>query len=110
MTDEEIKNYIDIAIRKSIHEYKKSGILKHSDNAAYSDVNQILQGYYNGEKDAAVTYAIQGVRFDPYYRIIPLYYDEGKKVEEIAAILGVDVSTVVRNKKRICLEIYNELI
>lgn len=112
MTDEEIKAYIDIAIKRSIHEYKKSGILKHSDNAAYNDINQILAGYYStpGEKDAAVTYALQGVRFDPYYRIIPLYYEAGKKVEEIAAELRVDVSTVVRNKKRICLEIYNELI
>lgn len=111
MTDEEIRGYIDIAIKRSIREYKKSGLLKDSDNAAYSDISQILHGYYKAaEKDTVVTYALQGIRFDPYFRIIPLYYDTGKKVEEIAAEIGVDVSTVVRNKKRLCLEIYDEII
>ena len=36
MTDDEIKKYIDIAIKRTISEYKKSGILKESDGAAYS--------------------------------------------------------------------------
>lgn len=111
MTDNEIKNYIDLAIKRSINEYKKSGILKQADNVVYDDISQILTNYYKGgEKEASITYAIQGLRFDPYFRIIPMYYGEGKKVEEIAEALGVDVSTVVRNKKRLCLEVYNEII
>lgn len=111
MTDNEIKAYIDIAIKRSIHEYKKSGLLKQSDNAVYSDASQILASYYaGGEKDAAVTYALQGLRFDPYFKIIALYYKQGRRVEDIAEELGVDISTVVRNKKRLCLEIYNEII
>lgn len=111
MTDKEVKEYIDLAIKRSINEYKKSGLLKQADNAAYDDISQILRSYYsNGCTEASITYAIQGLRFDPYYRIIPLYYGNGKKVEEIAEVLGVDISTVVRNKKRLCLELYNEII
>ena len=111
MTDDEIKKYIDIAIKRTISEYKKSGILKESDGAAYSDASQLLHNYFdNGEKDTAITYALQGIRFDPYFRIIPEYYKEHKQLEKIADELRADVSTVVRNKKRLCLEVYNEII
>ena len=110
-TDEEIKKYIDLAVKRSIKEYKRSGMLKGSDNAIYTDIAELLANYYkNGQAEANITYAIQGQRFDPYYLIIPLYYGEGKTIESIAEKLGVDVSTVVRNKKRLCLAIYNEII
>lgn len=111
MTDEEIKNYIDLAIKKSIDEYKKCGLLKQSENAVYSDISEILSKYFKeGAVEASITYAIQGLRFDPYFKIISMYYKDGKTIENIAEELGVDVSTVVRNKKRLCLEVYNEII
>lgn len=111
MNDQEIKAYIDLTIKKSIIAYKKSGILKESDNAVYADASEILASYYKGGKaEASITYAIQGQRFDPYFRIIPMYYEDKKTIEQIAEALGVDVSTVVRNKKRLCLAIYDEIV
>ncbi len=111
MPDEEIKRIIDLAVKTSIAEYKKSGLLKDSDNVAYSDACSILNSYYAlGKTDTALAYAIQGQRFDPYYKIIPMYFEDKKTIESIAEELGVDVSTVVRNKKRLCLAIYNEII
>lgn len=111
MTDEEIKKYIDLTVKTTIKEYKKNGILKESDSAIYADASEIIASYYqNGKTDAAITYAIQGQRFDLYFRIIPMYFEEKRTVEKIAEALGVDVSTVVRNKKRLCLKIYNEII
>lgn len=111
MPDDEIKKIIDLAVKTSITEYKKSGLLKDSDNVAYSDASAILTSYYESDqKDAALTYAIQGQRFDPYFKIITMYFSDKKTIEVIAEELGVDVSTVVRNKKRLCLAIYNEII
>lgn len=111
MTDEEIKKYIDYTIRQSIAEYKKCGLLRDRDDITYADACEILASYYaNGKKEASITYAIQGRRFDPYYRIIPLYYEQKKTIEFIAEALEVDVSTVVRNKKRLVLEIYNDIV
>ena len=111
MTDEEIKNYIDIAVQKTIKEYKKNGILKDNGAAAYADVSEILSSYYKGGKsEMSITYAIQGQRFDPYYRIIQMYFEAGKTIAEIAEELNVDTSTIVKNKKRLCLAIYNEII
>lgn len=111
MTDNEIQKLIELTVKKSISEYKKNGLLKDSENVAYNDASAILIDYFRSDKkNTSITYAIHGLRFDPYARIIPMYYEEGKTIECIAEELGVDVSTVVRNKKRLCLAIYNEII
>ena len=111
MPDDEIKRIIDLAVKTSIAEYKKSGLLKDSDNVAYSDASEILTSFYQSNKtDSSVAYAIQGQRFDPYFKIITMYFQDKRTIESIAEELGVDVSTIVRNKKRLCLAIYNEII
>lgn len=108
---QEIKEYIDYTIRQSVAEYKRCGLLRDREDVTYADASELIASYYKtGKKEASMTYAIQGQRFDPYFRIIPLYYEEKRTIESIAEELGVDVSTVVRNKKRLCLAVYNEII
>lgn len=110
MPEEELKRIIELTIQKSIDAYKKSGLLRDSDDVAYSEVSQILTDYYTHEpKDTSVAYAIQSQRFDPYFKIIPMYFYDRKPINTIAEELDVDVSTVVRNKKRLCLAIYNDI-
>ena len=110
MTDKEIKTYIDAAIRQTVEAYKREGLLIDSKGAAYSDAAEMIAKYYeDGKTDNAITYAIQAQRFDPYFRIVTMYYEEGRTIAEIAEALGVDISTVVRNKRRLCLRIYDEL-
>ena len=111
MNDQDIREYIDLAVKRSIAEYKKAGLFRESDDAIYGDISEILKSYYNtGKKDARITYAIQGLRFDPYFRILDLYYSDKRTIEQIAGMMGVDSSTVVRNKKRLALAIYHEII
>lgn len=111
MTDDDVKKYIELTVQRTIRECKRSGLLKQSDAALYADASAIISSYFRtGKTDASITYAIQGQRFDPYYRIISLYFEDGCTVEKIAEKLGVDVSTIVRNKKRLCLAIYNDII
>lgn len=110
MTDEEIKEIIKLTAKQTVHEFKKEGLMRKTNDANYSEASEILRNYYaNGNKDASVNYAIQGLRFDPYFRVIHMYFGENRTLESIAEELGVDVSTVVRNKKRLCLELYKEL-
>ena len=111
MTDYELKSAIQAAVKEMIYELKKSGLIKDSDGVLYNDAIEIITGYYeDGQKDAAIKYAIYGLRFDPYYQIIPLYFEQHETLEKIAEKLGVTASTIVRNKKRLCLAIYNEII
>lgn len=108
---DELRAYIDYTIQKTIEEYKRNGLIRENNDVCYSDASAILSKYYqDGEKEASIAYALQGIRFDPYFRIIGMYFKEHKTIERIAEELGVDVSTVVRNKKRLCLIIYKEII
>lgn len=111
MTDKEIKAYIDLAVERAVEGYKRAGLLVDQKNVLYADADGLLKKYMaEGRKDAAITYAIQGLRFDPYFRIIELYYGEGMTNERIAGELGVDVTTVIRNKQRLCIKIYEAVI
>lgn len=109
-----MNDYLDeriaFIVSKTVEELQKRGMLRSNSDLQYADACRILEEYYhNGSTENSVTYAIQALRFDPYFRIIPLYFDEKKTLEYIAENLGVDVSTIVRNKKRLCLAIYNEI-
>ena len=106
MTDEEVRR----VVRETVQEIKKQGLLNNCEDAIYRDVSEILRNHYQTEPiDQVVEYAIQSLRFDPYFRIIPMYYEQKETIENIAELLNVDVSTVIRNKKRLCLKIYEEI-
>lgn len=108
---EDIKGIIRETVNECIKELLKQHMIQDNDAAAYNDISNLLMDYFkNGEKDNALTYAIQAQRFDPYYRIIEMYFKEGLTLDVIAMTLEVDLSTIVRNKKRLCLQIYNDII
>ena len=45
--------------------------------------------------------AVEGLKGDPYYRLIPMRYYEGASREQIAEYFDCDVRTVNRNKNRL---------
>lgn len=95
---------------QTIQELKRSGMLKSVDELAYSDISSVLAAYYDGgEQDAEVRAAVERLRGDTYYKILPLYFGYKYTIEQIAEEFGVEVSTIVRNKKRLCLQVYNAI-
>lgn len=107
MTEQEVRKIVEI----TIEEYKRKGLILDEESAAYSDACELLKAYYDGGKqDVRISYAVQAVRFDPYFRVLQLYFEDHEKIETIARMMRVDASTIVRNKKRLCLEIYKDLI
>lgn len=111
MTDLEIKAYIDHAIKETVAALKRDGVLKDGKEKTYSEVSYLLTSYYQGgEKIPKMEKALDTVKDDSYFAIIPKYYEKGIKIEMIAQQMGVDISTIVRNKKRLCMEIYIALI
>lgn len=101
---------IEFIVNKTVEELQKRGMLRSNDVLQYGEICQLLTDYYDsGATENSLTYAIQAQRFDPYFAIIPLYFRDKKTLEAIAESLGVDVSTIVRNKKRLCLMIYAEI-
>lgn len=103
----------EIAVKRivelTIENLMDKGIIKTNDDVLYANASEILKDFYkSGSTDSSVNYALQTIRFDPYFRIVLMYYQDGMTIQEIAEALDVDVSTVTRNKKRLCLEVYKQ--
>lgn len=107
---EDLKEYIDYTVKRTVYELKKAGALRSNDSISYSEVSRALSDYYrSGQDNAEIKQALEAISADEYARVIPLYYGAGMTLEAVAMELGVDVTTIARNKKRLCLDIYTML-
>lgn len=101
---------IKAIVAETIRQLRKDGILKSASDVSYHEITARLRQYFrDGETDPEVAEALQKVEGDQYYKIIPLYFRYGYTIESIAETLGVEVSTVSRNKKRMSLKIHEIL-
>ena len=105
MTKQEIQS----VVRETITELRRQGVLQGDIQQAYQMTAQRLKMYYSGNTDIKLAEVLDRLRNDIYFQIIPLYYKDGNTLELIAHIMHTDTSTISRNKKRLCLEIYSEL-
>jgi RNA polymerase sigma factor (sigma-70 family) len=96
-------------IQMTIKELKKQELLRDAESAAYNEISKRLFRYYMGYRDDDLQSVLDEVKGDRYFNIITMFYFESYTVEKIAEHLDVDVRTVSRNKKRLCLEIYMRL-
>lgn len=111
MTDAEIRRYIDEAVNRTLSALRNTGALKDADDMNYANISYMLSDYYNnGEAVEKITKALNSIKYDEYFEIIPMYYGDGMKIDDISKRLKKDISTIVRNKKRLCLQIYTMLI
>lgn len=97
-------------VQGTIKELKKSGALKSVAAMAYADATEMMRKYYRGgEADTAVKTAMESIADDPYFKILPLSFRYGYTLEDIAEVFEVEISTISRNKKRLCLEVYGQV-
>ena len=97
-------------VLETIRELKRAGVLKNTTDLAYTEAASMLKSFYRrGEDDTAIAAAIKKHEKDFYYKIIPLYFRYSYTIEDIAEVFDVEPSTISRNKKRLCIAIYNEL-
>ena len=89
---------------------RRDGLLEPPRDKVYRKTASKIKEYFlNGEKDKKMSCALLSISGDRYIDIIYLYYQKGYTVERIAEMLDVDVSTITRNKRRLCIEIYENL-
>lgn len=109
MSDHDLE-LIKATIQETIAELKRAGLLKSVSDQAYKDAQEAIRVYYaDGKTDERMTEILRSIRGDRYAKIIPLYFFYGYTIEEIAEALDVETSTVSRNKKRLCMKVYNLL-
>lgn len=108
--NERERQLIRETVAETIAELKRAGLLRNLSDVAYSEAAEILRAFYReGQTDKAVASALEEMEKDQYYKIIPLTYSYGYTLEELAEFFGADISTITRNKKRLCVEIYQKL-
>lgn len=111
MTEHDIIKYIDMVVDKTVKALKKNDVLKNGDDVKYADISYMLIDYYqNGQNVPKIESALDMIKADDYFEIIPMYYGDRLSIGEVAKRLNKDTSTIVRNKKRLCLQVYTSLI
>lgn len=105
------KEQIRAIVRETVQELVHVGVIgKYDSSAAYTEVVSRLREFYaNGENDAEIKNALRSIDGDPYARLIPLYFAYKYTNEKLAEHYNVEVSTISRNKRRLCLLIYDAL-
>lgn len=105
---------IDEIIKKTVSEtvlrLKVAGLLKDNHRTAYQKTEDLLKNYgafsVSGDLDAEkmilqIESALQVIRNDYYYDIIPMYYMRGVTRDEIAEAFDTSPTTISRNKSRL---------
>ena len=111
MIDEAIREIIDETVNATVLKMKMVGLVKDNTKTAFQKTEEILRNYptFKKIKDQPYTVklvkqieeALEEIRDDPYYDIIPMYYFEDETRENIALTLETTVRTVARNKRRL---------
>lgn len=107
MTPEQIREIVNM----TIDELTDRKLIK-SDSYQYilGVVDKQLYRFFNNKGDGKnVSHALRQLADDPYMDIIYAQYRDRKTLEWVAEYMGVDVSTVKRNKKRLIKKIYEQM-
>ncbi|MBR2561436.1 MAG: hypothetical protein IKF16_01375 [Lachnospiraceae bacterium] len=91
---------------ETVKELRNSGLLRRQDDVAYAEMAVRLYEYYKApDRDEKMGEALRKIHGDYYFRILPDFYWDQKTIEQIAASFDCEVSTITRNKKRLCLHL-----
>lgn len=109
MTTHEVETIIERTVKRAVSELKSAGFIKKESELIYKESSKRLTRYFEGEDDPEIERVLEDLKRDFYFEIIPLFYGKELTIEAIARHFNVDASTVTRNKKRLCIEIYEML-
>lgn len=104
------RNEIREIVIDTVKELRNSGLLRRQDDVAYAEMAaRLFQYYLEPLLDRSMGEALQEIKQDYYFSILPEYYGKRTTIETIAEEYGCEISTITRNKKRLCLHLYQML-
>lgn len=106
MTSEQIREIV----KMTVDELTQRKLIQYDYSVILSEVEHKLKAFFNNRGDGnGISYALNQLSDDPYIDIIFLQYRDGKTLEWIAEYMDVEVRTILRNKKRLIMKIYELL-
>lgn len=103
------KEEVQKIIIMTINELKRQGMLKDTYSIVLKEIEPVIKEYFSKKNSKKIEKFLIKHSDDPYIDIIYLHYRDQMTIERISDILGKDVSTIKRNKKRLIMSAYNLL-
>ena len=110
MQDYEVKRIINDTVNATVLKLKMAGLMKDDRKSAYQKTEELLRNYnafvesdqpYTQKLVRKINEALDSIKSDIYYEIIPMVYFEGDTREAVAEYFDTTVTTVSRNKNRL---------
>ena len=112
MINDETLEVIDTAVNCMIAKLKLSGLMKDNRQTAFQKTEEILRSYNELKRSYSengtakkfadiIDNALNTIKDDLYYDIIPMMYFENQSRETIADYFNTTVTTISRNKRRL---------
>ena len=110
MQDHEIKRIINDTVNATVLKLKMAGLMKDDRKSAYQKTEELLRNYnafiesdqpYTQKLVRKIDEALNSIKSDIYYEIIPMVYFEGDTREAVAEYFDTTVTTISRNKNRL---------
>lgn len=101
MTPEQIREIV----KMTLDELTQRKLIKDDYPIILGEVERKLKAFFDN-KGNGVSHALNHLSDDPYIDVIFLQYRDGRTLEWIAECMEVEVRTIMRNKKRLIMRIY----
>lgn len=110
MTDIDVKQLINDTVNATVLKLKMAGLMKDNRKSAFEKIEELLYSYqsfkdsdqpYTQKLVSKIDAALDSIKDDIYYEIIPMVYFENETREVIAGYYNTTVTTVSRNKTRL---------
>lgn len=111
MTGNDIKKIIEDTVNATVIKLKMSGLMQDSRKTSFQKTEELLRNYntfseihdqpYTEKIVKIMDKALDDIKDDLYYDIIPMIYFENQTRENIAEHFGTTVTTISRNKVRL---------
>lgn len=110
--EQEIAELREFGVPKNngVTEFVQKGGLPHGIVLPEESVESAVRSVQASVRDtvraiALIDKCMATLRFDPYYKILGMFYFEGRTQEDIAAEFGCNQTTIARNKSRLVKEL-----
>lgn len=109
-SDSDIKRIINDTVNATVLKLKMAGLIRDDRKTAYQKTEELLRNYnafvesdqpYTQKLVRKIDAALESIKDDIYYDVIPMTYFEGNTREAVAEYFDTTVTTISRNKNRL---------
>ena len=101
MTEDNIKS----VVKETLNQLLNGNMINYGDTVIVNHIAELLKAHYN-KPDPLITQALDSLKSDYYYGVLEDYYGKGLTLERLSEKYNADISTIMRNKKRLCIQLY----